>query len=207
MTFPNTSRIDTTSLAGMNHLGNFISHLQLKSGAIPSNKDGSHDPWDHLEAVMGLATLGFIQEAALGLEWMKHNQNEDGSWFNLYKDNHAIEKNKQSNFSTYIAVAVWHNYLLTNDINILEDFWPSIKKGMVFALSLQDSNGAIAWNIDASGITDEDYLLTGWSSIAKSIECSIAISEILDESDFKSILLNAHSKLIHAIEIQEVFLT
>mgnify|MGYP003323653441 CR=1 FL=1 len=200
MTFPNTSRIDTTSLAGMNHLGNFISHLQLESGAIPSNKDGSHDPWDHLEAVMGLATLGFIQEATLGLEWMKQNQNEDGSWFNLYQGNHAIEKNKQSNFSTYIAVAVWHNYLLTDDINTLKYFWPSIQKGMTFALSLQDMNGAIAWNIDASGITDEDYLLTGCSSIAKSIECSIAICEILDESDFKSILLNAHSKLIHAIE-------
>ena len=140
MTFPNTSRIDTTSLTGMNHLGNFISNLQLESGAIPSNKDGSHDPWDHLEAVMGLATLGFIHEASQGLEWMKQNQNEDGSWFNLYQDNYAIEKNKQSNFSTYIAVAVWHNYLLTNDINTLKYFWPSIQKGMTFALSLQDMN-------------------------------------------------------------------
>ena len=149
---------------------------------------------------MGLATLGFIHEASQGLEWMKQNQNEDGSWFNLYQDNYAIEKNKQSNFSTYIAVAVWHNYLLTNDINTLEYFWPSIQKGITFALSLQDMNGAIAWNIDASGITDEDYLLTGCSSIAKSIECSIAICEILDESDFKLIILNAHSKLIHAIE-------
>ena len=71
---------------------------------------------------------------------------------------------------------------------------------MVFALSLQNSNGAIAWNIDASGITDEDYLVTGCSSIAKSIECSIAICEILDKSDFKSILIDAHSKLLHAIE-------
>ena len=120
MTFPNTSRIDTTSLTGMNHLGNFISNLQLESGAIPSNKDGSHDPWDHLEAVMGLATLGFIHEASQGLEWMKQNQNEDGSWFNLYQDNYAIEKNKQSNFSTYIAVAVWHNYLLTLYLDFLD---------------------------------------------------------------------------------------
>jgi hypothetical protein len=200
MTFPNTSRIDTTSLDGMNHLGSFISHLQFASGAIPSNKDGSHDPWDHLEAVMGLATLGFAHEAMLGLEWMKKNQNEDGSWYNLYQDNNAIEKNKQSNFSTYIAVAVWHNYLLTNDLNILEEFWNSIEKGMVFTLSLQNSNGAIAWNVDELGITDEDYLLTGCSSIAKSIECSIAICEILNKSDFKSLLINAHSKLLHAIK-------
>jgi hypothetical protein len=200
MTFPHISKTDTTELAGMKHLGSFISNLQFKSGAIPSNQDGSHDPWDHLEAVMGLATLGFQHEAMLGLQWMKANQNDDGSWYNLYQDNNAIEKNKQSNFSTYIAVAVWHNYLLTNDLGTLENFWNSIEKGMVFALSLQNSNGAIAWNIDESGITDEDYLLTGCSSIAKSIECSIAMCEILNKSDFKATLIKAHSKLLRAIE-------
>jgi len=122
MTFPHASKIDTTALAGMKHLGSFISNLQLKSGAIPSNKDGSHDPWDHLEAVMGLSTLGFNHEAMLGLQWMKDNQNEDGSWYNLYQGNEAIEKNKQSNFSTYIAVAVWQNYLLTNDLQYFREF-------------------------------------------------------------------------------------
>ena len=28
----------------------YIKSLQLKSGAIPSNLDGSHDPWDHMES-------------------------------------------------------------------------------------------------------------------------------------------------------------
>jgi hypothetical protein len=200
MTFPHSSKIDTTSLVGMNHLGHFISHLQFTSGAIPSNKDGSHDPWDHLEAVMGLATLGFTNEALLGLQWMKDNQNEDGSWYNLYKDSNAIEKNKQSNFSTYLAVAVWHNYLLTNDLSILENFWDSIERGMIFTLSLQNDNGAIAWNIDDSGNIDEDYLLTGCSSIAKSIECSIAMCKILDKLDFQSTLIHAHSNLLNAIK-------
>ena len=55
MTFPHTSKIDTTALAGMKHLGSFISNLQLKSGAIPSNKDGSHDPWDHSRSCYGLS--------------------------------------------------------------------------------------------------------------------------------------------------------
>ena len=115
MTFPNSSSIDPTSLDGIKHLGEFITRLQFGSGAIPSNKDGSHDPWDHLEAVMGLATLGFNQEAIKGLEWMKFNQNSDGSWHNLYKNNQAIELGKQSNFSRYIAVAVWHFYLMNKD--------------------------------------------------------------------------------------------
>ena len=63
MSFPHLSTLDTSSLEGMAHLGVFISSMQKKSGAIPSNKNGSHDPWDHLEAVMGLATLGYMAEA------------------------------------------------------------------------------------------------------------------------------------------------
>ena len=203
MAFPNLSNIDTTALDGIRHLGNFISGIQYNSGAIPSNKDGSHDPWDHLEAVMGLATLGLHKEALKGLEWMKANQNKDGSWFNLYKDNESIEHNKQSNFSTYMAVAVWHSYLLTNDSGVLKNFWNSIERGMLFALSLQNDNGAIAWNIDESGIIDEDYLLTGCSSIAKSIECSIAICEVLKKQEFQSQLMIAHDSLLHALENPE----
>ena len=70
MSFPNISSLDTSSLNGLEHLGKFISNMQQSSGAIPSNSDGSHDPWDHLEAVMGLATLGYMNEALQGLEWM-----------------------------------------------------------------------------------------------------------------------------------------
>ena len=137
MSFPNISSLDTSSLNGLEHLGKFISNMQQSSGAIPSNSDGSHDPWDHLEAVMGLATLGYMNEALQGLEWMKDNQNSDGSWYNLYLNNQAIKKNKQSNFSTYISVAVWHYYLLSQDQSILEKFWDSIEQGILFALNLQ----------------------------------------------------------------------
>ena len=56
--FPNASLIDPSSLFGLRHIGDFIERTQLPSGAIPSNLDSSHDPWDHLEAVMGLSTLG-----------------------------------------------------------------------------------------------------------------------------------------------------
>ena len=195
MSFPHLSTIDTTSLDGIVHLGDFISNMQQNSGAIPSNSDGSHDPWDHLEAVMGLSTLGYINEALQGLEWMKDNQNSDGSWYNLYQNNQAIEKNKQSNFSTYISVAVWHHYLLTQDKSILEKFWDSIERGALFALNLQHSNGAIAWNVDEAGIKDEDYLLTGCSSIAKSLECTI-----LEKLEMKAKLIESHASLLTAIE-------
>ena len=198
--FPNTSQINPNSLDGLNHLGEFLDHVQFLSGAIPSNQDGSHDPWDHLEAVMGLTTLGYKDQALHGLHWMATNQNEDGSWYNLYQDNKPLELNKQTNYASYIAVAVWHFYLLNNDIHFLKNFWEPVKKGVLFSLSLQHSNGAIAWNIDKYEKIDEDYLLTGCSSIAKSLECAIAICQVLDHKSFELEWRESHSKLIVALE-------
>ena len=148
--FPNISFIKPDSLDGLNHLGKFLDEIQFLSGAIPSNQDGSHDPWDHLEAVMGLTTLGYKTQALKGLHWMSANQNDDGSWYNLYQDEEPLELNKQTNYASYIAVAVWHFYLLNNDMNFLQNFWEPVKKGILFSLSLHHNNGAIAWNIDKS---------------------------------------------------------
>jgi hypothetical protein len=198
--FPNTSYIDPSSIDGLNHLGKFLEDTQFHSGAIPSNQDNSHDPWDHLEAVMGLTTLGYKDQALNGLHWMVANQNEDGSWYNLYKDERPLELNKQTNYASYLAVAVWHFYLLNNDMNFLQNFWEPVKKGILFSLSLQHNNGAIAWNIDKSEKLDEDYLLTGCSSIAKSLECAIAICQVLKHKSFESEWRDAHSKLIAALE-------
>ena len=198
--FPNISSINPDSLDGLNHLGKFLDNTQFLSGAIPSNKDGSHDPWDHLESVMGLTTLGYNIQALKGLHWMSANQNEDGSWYNLYQDEEPLELNKQTNHASYIAVAVWHFYLINNDVNFLQEFWEPVKKGILFSLSLQHSNGAIAWNIDEFEAIDEDYLLTGCSSTAKSLECAIAICQALGNKNYESEWRIAHSKLITALE-------
>tara|TARA_B100000287_G_scaffold397842_1_gene414783 strand:+ start:3187 stop:4230 length:1044 start_codon:yes stop_codon:yes gene_type:complete len=198
--FPNSSYIDPSSLSGLEYLGKFLEDVQLLSGAIPSNQDNSHDPWDHLEAVMGLSTLGYKDQALKGLNWMIANQNEDGSWYSLYDNDEPLEFNKQSNYASYIAVAVWHFYLLNQDIDFLKSFWEPVQKGILFSLSLQNINGAIAWNLDEFSKVDEDYLLTGCSSIAKSIECAIAICQVLGHEDYEVEWKIAHSKLLATIE-------
>ena len=198
--FPNTSNIDPSSIDGLNHLGKFLEDTQFHSGAIPSNQDNSHDPWDHLEAVMGLTTLGYKDQALNGLHWMVANQNKDGSWYNLYQDERPLELNKQTNYASYLSVAVWHFYLLNDDINFLQNFWEPVKKGILFSLSLQHNNGAIAWNMDENAKIDEDYLLTGCSSIAKSLECAIAICQVLEHQSLESEWRGAHSKLLNALE-------
>ena len=181
------------------NLGNYIKSIQLESGAIPSNKDGSHDPWDHIESIMGLNFANQKESSKLAFEWLIKNQNTDGSWFSKYNDSHPLEKNKSTHFGPYISVAALHFYKIFEDKEFLEHLWPHIKLALKFSLSLQIPNGTIPWSIDEGGKIEEDYLLTGSSSILKSIECGIAISKLLNDKENISNWTQSHKSLSNAI--------
>ena len=181
------------------NLGNYIKSIQLESGAIPSNKDGSHDPWDHIESIMGLNFANQKESSKLAFEWLIKNQNTDGSWFSKYNDSHPLEKNKSTHFGPYISVAALHFYKIFEDKEFLEYLWPNIKLALKFSLSLQIPNGTIPWSIDEGGKIEEDYLLTGSSSILKSIECGIAISKLLNDKENISNWTQSHKSLSNAI--------
>ena len=181
------------------NLGNYIKSIQLESGAIPSNKDGSHDPWDHIESIMGLNFANEKESSKLAFEWLIKNQNTDGSWFSKYNDSHPLEKNKSTHFGPYISVAALHFYKIFEDKEFLEYLWPNIKLALKFSLSLQIPNGTIPWSIDENGKIEEDYLLTGSSSILKSIECGIAISKLLNDKENISNWTQSHQSLSNAI--------
>ena len=42
-------------IAHFKNLGRYIKSMQYESGAIPSDDDGFHDPWDHMDSIMGLS--------------------------------------------------------------------------------------------------------------------------------------------------------
>ena len=165
------------------NLGKYISIIQQKSGAIPSNEDGSHDPWDHIESIMGLNFVKENEASKRAFNWLVKNQNEDGSWFAKYKENIPVEKNKPTHFGPYISVAALHYYKIFNDKNFLETLWHAIESAINFSLNLQIKNGTIPWSINEHGEIENDFLLTGSSSILKSIECGLAISYILKKDN------------------------
>ena len=166
---------------------------QLDSGAIPSNADLSHDPWDHIEAIMGLNFLNDKESSDLAFKWLKNNQNKDGSWYAKYSNNDPIELNKPTHFGPYISVAALHYYKIFSDKDKLLELWETIDSAIDFSLNLQDSNGTIPWSVDKNNQIENDFLLTGASSILKSLECAIAISKILD--------LDANKKWTKAYEL------
>ena len=157
-----------------------IKSTQLDSGAIPSNADLTHDPWDHIEAIMGLNFLQDKENSELAFQWLINNQNKDGSWYAKYSNNVPIESNKPTHFGPYISVAALHYYKIFSDKDKLLELWETIDSAINFSINLQNQNGTIPWSVDKNNQIENDFLLTGSSSILKSLECAIAISKILD---------------------------
>ena len=182
------------------NIAKFIKSIQLESGAIPSNDDGSHDPWDHIESIMGLNFANEYEPSKLAFDWLIKNQNQDGSWFSKYMDDIPIEKNKPTHFAPYISVASLHFYKIFSDKEYLEYLWPSIESAINFSIKLQIQNGTIPWSVDKNQKIEEDFLLTGSSSILKSIECGIAISKIIKSTKNLEDWNNSYELLSKAIK-------
>jgi len=167
-----------------NIIGNYVLESQNDNGTIPSNADGSFDPWDFIESITAINFIGDIGNAEKAFLWLKANQNDDGSWYAKYSSNGDIlEKNKPTHFSPYISIGLLHYYKIFLNKEFLKNLWPTVEKALNFSLSLQNKNGTIPWSIDQNGNIEDDYLLTGSSSILKGIECAMAISKILGFSD------------------------
>ena len=163
----------------MDDICNVILNAQLPSGEIPWCEGQKTDPWDHVETAMGLSVGGYLPQARRAYEWMAQNQNEDGSWFSAYMKGVPEDKTRDANMSCYIAVGVFHHYLITGDLSFLDRMWQTVSAGIDFALGLQAPDGEIYWAISPKGKVDPMALLTGSSSIYMSLKCALAIAKTL----------------------------
>lgn len=157
----------------------FILATQQPSGEIPWFEGGHSDPWDHVEAAMALSIGGEYAAAVAAYRWLADTQLEDGSWWAGYRGAEIDNgERRETNFVAYVATGVWHHYLITGDMDFLEELWPTIEKAIGFVLYLQTEHGDIHWSVSADGSAREDALVTGCSSIYKSLECAhnIAVS-------------------------------
>ena len=159
----------------------YILNCQDSRGGIRWEPGSKLDPWDHIEAAMGLDVLGFKDESKKAYDWLKLNQESDGSWFSLY---YANEENnlKETNFSSYIAVGMWHHYLNFREKDFLLEFWPVLDKAIKFTLSAQTENGDIFWAKENNKWLD-DSLFTGCSSIFMSLISYKKIAKEIKKND------------------------
>ena len=157
----------------------FIASMQKDSGEIPWSVGGKTDPWDHVESAMGLSIAGFLDQAERAYRWLQSTQLADGSWWSETQDGVIINATKETNFAAYIAVGVYHHYLITGHVGFLKTMWPSVKRGIQYAINMQAPDGEIYWARNRDGVMDKMALLTGCSSIYMSIKCALAIAEVL----------------------------
>ncbi len=166
---------------------NYIKSVQLKNGCIPWFPGHHAETWDHVESAMGLSIGGEFEAAELAYKWLSDEQLEDGSWWEEYfeTDGDATRPGKQerreTNFVAYVAVGLWHHYLITGNIEFLRQHWLMLKNAFTFVLDQQTEHGEINWAVNPDGSSKNDALLTGNSSIHKSLECGINIAVTLNE--------------------------
>jgi len=158
----------------------FILEAQRPWGEIPWFEGGHSDPWDHTEAAMGLSIAGEYAAAESAYRWLADSQLADGSWWRSYRDGQPDNPDRrESNYVAYVATGVWHHYLITRDTAFLKEFFPVVDAAMAFVLALQGDAGEIDWAVDAAGEPMGDALVTGCSSIYKSLECAAHIAGTL----------------------------
>ncbi len=161
---------------------NYILQTQLPNGCIPWFRDGKADPWDHIEAAMGLSVGGEFAAAERAYLWLANEQLADGSWWASYLGNEAVDKDhRETNFIAYIATGVWHHYLISKNINFLQKLFPVVKKAIEFVLRYQSPTGEIYWAVAQDGGAKKDALVTACASIYKSLQCAILCAQVLNE--------------------------
>ena len=159
----------------------YILSVQNTDGSIPWELEEKLDPWDHIEAAMGLSIAGKKEASERAFLWLKDNQLIDGSWYAEYLKSIPTTNRRETNFSAYIATGLWHYYLIFEDKDFIETMLPTLAKALDFVLSMQTEGGDIYWASEEGKEILDDSLITGSSSIYKSLECAAAIFSIFDK--------------------------
>jgi len=170
-----------------------ILELQTAAGKIDWFENGPWDPWNHTESAMALCAMGKVEDAARAFAFLVETQRSDGAWFGEYGNARAIVDRDfisrepapaflDSNFCAYPAVGVAHYYKSTGDLDRLKAWWPMVDRALDFVLSLQRADGTICWSAEAWETDEEDALLAGNASIAKSLECGLYLAKTLGKS-------------------------
>jgi len=163
--------------AAIGQTADSIAAAQSASGQIPWFPGGLTDPWDHIEAAMGLDVAGRHDEARAAYEWLRRTQNPDGSWYRAYRGDVVVDAVRESNFAAYLAVGLLHHFRLTRNDQFADRMWPTLEAGLTFVLDLQTAGGEILWARGPDGTAAREALLTGCSSMYHSLRCALALAQ------------------------------
>jgi hypothetical protein len=176
-----------------------IAAMQEPWGAVPWTVGEHVDIWNHVEAAMAMLVGGEVEAAEAAYAWVPTMQRADGSWPMKIVAGEVEDDRGEVNMSAYLAVGVWHHWLVRRDLRWVRRYWPSVRAGLDWVVSQQLPFGGIRWTP-----TEEFALLAGSSSIYQSLRAGVALADLLDDPQPEWEL--AGGRLGHAVrEHQDLF--
>ncbi|MGY2875092.1 hypothetical protein ACVW00_002282 [Marmoricola sp. URHA0025 HA25] len=167
-----------------------IAAMQEPSGAVPWTVGEHTDVWNHVEGAMAMLVGGEVEAAERAFAWCAETQRSDGSWPLKIVAGEVEDASGETNMSAYLAVGVWHHWMLRRDRGFVERMWPVVRRGLDFVVGMQLSFGGIAWSQEwdtAPGgggrpaRVNDDALLAGSSSIYQSLRAGVALADLVDD--------------------------
>ncbi|QZY30644.1 prenyltransferase [Nocardioides coralli] len=158
---------------------------QEPSGAIPWRVGGHTDVWNHVESAMGLVAAGERRAAERAYAWVATVQRHDGSVPMKIVAGEVEDHSGETNMSAYLAVGVWHHWLVHRDSAFVRRFWPVVRRGLDFVVGLQLPWGGIAWSQEwrdgRPDRVDEEALVAASSSIHHALQAGTALAGLMDD--------------------------
>jgi hypothetical protein len=158
-----------------------IARVQQPDGGIPWAVGEHIDCWNHVEAAMALLVGGEVAAAEAAYDWCLAAQRADGSWPMKVVGDRVADTSGETNMSAYLAVGVWHHWVLRQDRAFVRRAWPAVRRGLDFVAGMQLPFGGIAWSQQGDGKVNEAALLAGSSSIYHSLRAGLALAELVGD--------------------------
>jgi len=182
-----------------------IARMQEHDGAVPWTTGAHTDVWNHVEAAMALLVGGEVEAAHRAYDWCLSTQRGDGSWPMKVVAGVVDDASAETNMTAYLAVGVWHHWLVRRDAAFVRRCWPAVRHALDLVVSLQLPFGGIAWSREEGGFVNADALLAGSSSVFHALRAGVALAELVDDAQPGWEL--AAGRLGHALrEHRELFL-
>ena len=183
--------------------------VQEGSGAIPWSAGEHTDVWNHVEAAMALVAAGEVEAAERAYAWVPTVQRSDGSVPMKVVGGVVEDASGETNMASYLAVGVWHHWLVRRDLAFVKEYWPVVRAGLDWAVSMQLPFGGIAWaqewSDDRPARVNADALVAGSSSIHHALRAGAALADLVGDPQPEWEL--AGGRLAHALrEHRDLFL-
>jgi hypothetical protein len=146
-----------------------LSSLQCASGMILLAAASGADPWNHVEAAIGLDVAGRHDLALLAYRWLVAAQMKDGSWLAAYdSDGLATADHVDTNAVGYVASGVLAHLMATGDDRGCDELYPMVEAALDYVADHERGTGQVPWSADGDGKESPLRLLAGSSSLVSS---------------------------------------